>query len=516
MTGAPQGLLLEVRHLSKSFGGARALDGASLEVAPGEVHGLLGENGSGKSTLIKILAGYHAPDGGTVSLRGEPVRLPLPAGQFRRLGMQFVHQDLGVVPSLTVLENLRVGALAAPKNRWFIGWARERAQACEVFSRYDLDLDPAARVADLQPVERALLAIVRAVEDLRLAMSGAWSGRALLFLDEPTAFLPTDHVRRLFDLIRQVVATGASVVLVSHDLEEVLEITDRVTVLRNGQTAGTVTTRETTQNRLVELIIGQQLGPATGAHQGPPTGRTLVRVSDLQGIRLRTTCLSVRACEVVGITGLLGAGYEEIPYLLFGAQRCTSGRLESGDQTVDLTTLTPAKAMAARIALIPADRQAEGSVGSLTLTDNLTLPVLSGYFSALRLLRGRMEHDAASLMQRFDVRPPEPRLQYSALSGGNQQKALLAKWLQIRPRLLLLHEPTQGVDVGARENILSLIRESATEQSAVICASSDYEQLASVCDRVLIFARGAVVAELSGGDVTKERITERCLMSATA
>lgn len=515
MTDAPEDPLLEVRHLSKTFGGARALDDVSLDVAAGEVHGLLGENGSGKSTLIKILAGYHAPDAGTVRLRGEPVRLPLPPGQFRKLGMQFVHQDLGVVPSLTVLENLRVGALAAPSNRLFIRWGRERAEAREVFRRYDLDLDPTARVADLQPVERALLAIVRAVEDVRLAMRGAAGGRALLLLDEPTAFLPTDHVRRLFELIRQVVATGASVVFVSHDLEEVLEITDRVTVLRNGRTAGTVTTAETTQDRLVQLIIGQQLGGAA-THQGRPADETLVRVSDLQGVRLGRTALNVRAREVVGITGLLGAGYEEIPYLLFGAQRCVSGRLDIGGRSIDLTTLSPAKAMAARIALIPADRQAEGSVGSLAVTDNLTLPVLPGYFRALRLLRGRMERDAGGLMERFDVRPPEPRLPYSALSGGNQQKALLAKWLQMRPRLLLLHEPTQGVDVGARQNILSLIREAATGESVVICASSDYEQLASLCDRVLIFARGAVIAELTGEDVTKERITERCLMSATA
>jgi ribose transport system ATP-binding protein len=239
-----------------------------------------------------------------------------------------------------------------------------------------------------------------------------------------------------------------------------------------------------------------------------------VRIRNLEGLRLQSTTLDVQAGEVVGLTGLLGAGYEEIPYLLFGAQKCTAGQLVIGEQTTDLRSMTPSAAIDAGIALIPADRQRDGSVGSLSITDNITLPVLSRYFRKLLLLRGRMVRDARRLMGLVDVRPAEPLMTYSALSGGNQQKVLLAKWLQTKPRLLLLHEPTQGVDVGARQKILTLVRESVAEGTVVMCASSDYEQIAMLCDRVLVFARGRLVQELSGDDVTKERITEQCLKSA--
>jgi ribose transport system ATP-binding protein len=506
--------VLTIRHLSKAFGGAQALTDVSLEVLPGEVHGLLGENGSGKSTLIKILAGYHAPDAGEVEVRDIPLRLPLAPGQFRKLGMEFVHQDLGLISGLTALENLRIGEFAAPKNRFYFPWKRERVKARETFGRYGLDLDPMARVGDLQPVERALLAIVRAVEGMREGMTEAHTDHGMLFLDEPTAFLPKDQIDKLFALVRQIVKTKASVVFVSHDLDEVREITDRVTVLRNGHWVGTVATATTSHDELVHLIIGQDLLSLDAAPHDLRDKQPVVRIRNLEGLRLQSTTLDVQAGEVVGLTGLLGAGYEEIPYLLFGAQKCTAGQLVIGEQTTDLRSMTPSAAIDVGIALIPADRQRDGSVGSLSITDNITLPVLSRYFRKLLLLRGRMVRDARRLMGLVDVRPAEPLMTYSALSGGNQQKVLLAKWLQTKPRLLLLHEPTQGVDVGARQKILTLVREAVAEGTVVMCASSDYEQIAMLCDRVLVFARGRLVQELSGDDVTKERITEQCLKSA--
>ncbi len=505
--------LLTIRHLSKAFGGAKALTDVSFDVLPGEVHGLLGENGSGKSTLIKILAGYHSPDSGDVEVRGIPVRLPLAPGQFRKLGMEFVHQDLGLILSLSVLENLRIGVLAAPKNPLYFPWKRERAKALKTFERYGLDLDPNARVGDLLPVERALLAIVRAVEGMRDAMVEARTDQGLLFLDEPTAFLPKDQVEKLWALVREIVKTSASVVFVSHDLNEVLQITDRVTVLRNGRQVGTVTTAATSHDELVHLIIGQMLLSLDVAHDDLRARQPVVRIRGLEGSRLRKTALEVHESEVVGLTGLLGAGYEEIPYLIFGAQKCVAGHLIIDEQSTDLTSMTPSKAMHAGIGLIPADRQRDGSVGSLSITDNISLPVLSHYFRKLLLLRGRMVRDARRLIARVDVRPAEPLMTYSALSGGNQQKVLLAKWLQTKPRLLLLHEPTQGVDIGARQKILTLVRESVAEGAVVLCASSDYEQIALLCDRVLVFAGGVLVQELSGSEVTTERITEQCLKS---
>ena len=251
--------VVELRNLSKTFGGSQALKGVDLTILPGEVHGLLGENGSGKSTLIKILNGFHAPDpGASLTVSGVEVSLPLAPGQFRELGLSFVHQDLGLVLELTVLENLRVGELIASRAHW-ISWRRERARARELFARYNVDLDPRKLVNELTPTERALLAIVRAVEEIRETQRSHGDERGLLILDEPTVFLPQEGTERLFQIVRDIVKSGdASVLFVSHDLDEVLQVTDRVTVLRDGSLQGTVDTKTTSEAQLVEMIIGRR------------------------------------------------------------------------------------------------------------------------------------------------------------------------------------------------------------------------------------------------------------------
>ena len=505
--------LLQIRGLSKAFGGTKALVDVDLEILPGEVRGLLGENGSGKSTLIKILAGFHAPDAGELEVRGVPVKLPLPPGEFRRLGMAFVHQDLGLIPSLTVLENLRVGAFAAAGRRLYISWKRERQRAAETFRRYGVTLDPAAKVQELTPVDRAMLAIIRAMEDMtrELAVTGLRHG--LLLLDEPTAFLPKDRVDALFALIRQVAARGASVVLVSHDLEEVRRITDRITVLRSGRNVGTVATRDTGVDELVRLIVGRGLEALGARDSDRVDDGVAATVDQLVGGAVQGVTLQVRAGEVLGLTGLLGSGFEDVAYLLYGARPARSGRLALAGRTISLAGMTPRTAIQAGLALIPADRLHDGSIGSLPALDNLMIPTVARYSAKGVLRRRAMLGDSRRLMDRFDIRPRDPTLPYASFSGGNQQKALLAKWLQTHPKLLLVHEPTVGVDVGARLNIIALIRESAKAGTAVLCASADHEQLAQLCDRVLVFARGRVVQELRGDDVTSERITEQCLRS---
>jgi ribose transport system ATP-binding protein len=504
---------LQVRRLSKQFGGVRALDDVTLTVLPGEVHGLLGQNGSGKSTLIKILAGYHAPSaGGELFVNGLEVKLPLAPGEARELGISFVHQDLGLFPSLTALENLRAAAFVAPKRRWYISWRRELRTSRESLARFGVDVDLEARVADLAPVDRARLAIVRAIETLEAAAAG--SGRAgggLLVLDEPTAFLPRARIDQLFALVRKVVAEGASVLFVSHDLDEVREITDRVTVLRDGRVHGTVATSEATTEVLVEMIIGRSLASETIEHRSnEEVGAAQLAIESVSGGSLDRASLELRAGEVLGLTGLIGSGFEDVPYLVYGSRRGASGMLVMGRQAHDLAGMTPARARRLGIALVPADRQADGVIGSLAVIDNVMQPVLGSY-GRLRLALRRMLSDSRTLLRRFGVRPPEPNAAFQELSGGNQQKALLAKWLQTAPALLFLHEPTQGVDVGAREQILGLIRAAARDGAAVVCASTDHEQLANVCDRVLVFHRGRVAGELSGLALTKQRIAERTL-----
>lgn len=500
---------LVARGISKSFGGTRALDNVGLTVLPGEVHGLLGENGSGKSTLIRILAGYHAPDsGGELEVGGRPVGLPLRPGEPRRLGLSFVHQDLGLIPSLSVLENLRLGELAVGRGLR-ISWSSERRRAREAFARYGLELDPRTRVADLEPLERALLAIVRAAEEMR-------TSGGLLVLDEPTAFLPRAETEQLLSLVRELAASGDSVLFVSHDLEEVESVTDRVTVLRDGRSLDTVSTREVAMQDLVELILGRRLDAWRPARGEPLEEEAAVSIAELSGESVRGVSFDVRRGEVLGLTGLAGSGFEEVLPLLCGARPASGGRLVVAGASHDVTRLTPDTALRAGIALLPADRHRDGGVGSLSVADNVTLPVIGRYAARGRLRRKRLLRDAAALLAKFDVRPRNPRLLYQALSGGNQQKALIAKWLSTTPRLLLLDEPTRGVDVGARLQIFALIRDAARAGASVLCASSDYEQLSEICDRVLVLSGGSVVSLLVGDNLATERIAEACYRTRAA
>ncbi|MSO65892.1 MAG: sugar ABC transporter ATP-binding protein [Alphaproteobacteria bacterium] len=512
-TGTPKSGVpaLAFRHLSKSFGGARALDDVDFSVLPGEVHGLLGQNGSGKSTLIKILAGYHDPDAGELSIYGERVSLPLVPGEYRRYGLGFVHQNLGLVPSLTVLENLIASDLAT-RGRWYIDWQREAEQARQTFARFRLDLDPDATLGALPQVQQALLAIVRAFEDIR-AGAERRGHPGILVLDEPTPFLPREGVERLFELIRDIVAHGASVIFVSHDVDEVMEITDRASVLRDGKLAGVITTPRAQRGDFIEKIIGRRVELFESEKLDRSTAGVAVRIQGLSGGAVEDVSVDIHRGEVVGFTGLIGSGYEQIPYLLIGAQRAIAGRLHFGGKELAVSQLTPFWAKQLGLALLPGDRQNASGVGTLPIDDNVTLPVLDWFRRGMGLKRRAMTREARALGEAYEVRPNRPEQNLESLSGGNQQKVLLAKWLQASPALLLLDEPTQGVDVGARQAVFKAIRAAAEQGTAVICCSSDHEQLAQICDRVLILARGRVIQELSGNQVRKDLITEQCYRS---
>jgi ribose transport system ATP-binding protein len=502
---------LRLWDLSKTFGGQKALDKASLEIASCEVHGLLGQNGCGKSTLIKILAGFHAPDPGSrLEIDGADVPLPLAPGEFRKHRISFVHQHLGLIPSLTVLENLLLGRLAE-RDAWAINWVAERRAAKQLFADYAIDLDPEARVADITPVERALLAIVRAITEMN---EEGGAGAGLLVLDEPTPFLPKRDVDRLFQLVRAVVAKGASVVFVSHDVDEVMEITDRATVLRDGKVAATIDTRAATKADFIEAIVGRKLAAITPPAPLLARGPSHAVVHNLSGGTIEGFSLDLAAGEVVGVTGLIGSGYDEIPYLIYGARAARGGTLDIGGRGVELSRITPHEAIRHGVVLVPADRANAGVIGPLPVDDNVTMPTLALRFRQWMLRRRAMTTEAAEMGRRFEVRPADPTMLMASLSGGNQQKVVLAKWLQMAPRLILLDEPTQGVDIGARQTVFRHIANAASAGAAVLCASSDYEQLAAICSRVLIFAAGQVVAILEGAEISKEAIAERSLGGA--
>jgi ribose transport system ATP-binding protein len=502
--------LIELRDVSKAFGGARALIDVDLCIEPGEVHGLLGQNGSGKSTLLKVLSGFHEPDAGALRVRGVPVELPLAPGAFRALGFAFVHQDLALVPGLSVTENLIVSRLAG-RGRTRVNWRRENAAALRLLERYGLEgIDPKAPVATLTQMQRALVAVVRAVEELRA--DGHGSG--LLVLDEPTAFLPRVGIERLFALVRETVRGGGSVLFVTHDLDEVREVCDRVTVLRDGRRAGSVEVAATGVDELVEMIIGHRLERRAAEARPLAGGEVALRASAIAGGILRGVDLEARRGEVLGVTGLLGSGFEELVHVLFGA-RDGSGTLELDGATLDVAALSPRRAISLGIGFVPADRPLEAAIGSLSVADNVTMTTLPAHRGRFGLSRASLRTTAAEIGERHGVTPNRPELPLQSLSGGNQQKAVLGKWLRIDPPVLLLDQPTQGVDVGAREQIFAAVRAAAGRGTAVVCASADYEELAGLCDRVLVLARGTVVRELSGEELTKERIAEQVLTSTS-
>jgi len=510
--------VLQARHISKSFGATRALDDAAIDVAHGEIHGLIGENGSGKSTLIKILAGYHAPDpGGELAIGDRPVRLPLRPGQPRELGLRFVHQNLGLIRSLSVVENLMLEELTAARRRP-ISWSRERRRARDTFARLGVDLDPRAMVGDLSPAGRAQLSTVRALAGTAIAGEGQLTPVRLLVLDETAAYLAAPERERFFALIRTVAASGVSVLLVSHDLGEARAISDRITVLRNGRNVATVAAAAVQTHELVELVASQHVS-------SPPIKRRARRadgavteelahpicMTGLVGDSVAGVSLKLHPGEILGLTGSPGSGFEEVPYLIFGVGRCAAGKLKI-DHEHDLTAMTPARALSAGIALLPGDRQRDGVVDSLTVEANISLPVLDRHVRGLRLRKRELTENTRRLLAEFQVRPNTPGAAMETLSGGNQQKVLLAKWIQLAPALLLLHEPTRGVDVGARREIFATLRGLARRGAAVMCASGDYEELAALCDRVLVFSEGVPVRTLIEDEISVARIAAACLI----
>ncbi|MEU2349399.1 sugar ABC transporter ATP-binding protein [Modestobacter sp. NPDC049651] len=505
---------LELRHITQHFGAFRALSDVSVRIDQGEIVGLLGENGCGKSTLVKVLAGVNHPDpGGELLVDGQPVDLPLAPGQFRDLGLSFVHQDLGLARTLTVTENLMVGQTGAASSRRPINWRAQRARTRALLRSYGVDVEPDAIINQLPPVGQALVAIVRAAEELKAYRERSEVARSILFLDEPTVFLPEGEVAFLFALVRRVVADGASVVFISHDLAAVRELCDRVVVLRDGQLAGGAAISDVDDQQLVDMIVGPASGKLVGlAHRRSSdvdiaTLEPRVAVEGLRGGRAVDVTFSVRPTEVVGLAGLLGSGAEEVPYLLFGAHRSTAGTLTLDGERLRVPSLDPTSAVRHRIALVPADRRRDGVAPTLSVGENATILVNDSYTRLGRLQGGRLRGLVKRMVETFDVRPRNPDVLMGNLSGGNAQKVVLAKWLEIEPRLLLLHEPTQGVDVAARAEIYRLVREATARGTTTVWVSSDFEELATVCDRVLVVADGAVRAELVDGEITEEAIS---------
>lgn len=490
-------------RLSKAFSGRTVLEGVDIEIHPGEVHALLGQNGSGKSTLIKILSGYHQPEpGGSLWIRGERVRLPLRPGDPHRLGLSFVHQGFGLIESATVLENLRLGGYATG-HVFRISWRDERKRARQELARLGITADPETPVWCLQEVDRALITIARSLDLL------AGHTHGLLVLDEPTASLPRDGVDVLFAAIRKVAEMQHGVLFVTHRLDEVFAICDRASILRDGKLVHVADVSQLSEDEVITKIVGTSLDRLYPTPQKTRATKVLA-VRGLSGAGIEKTSFELRQGEILGLTGLHGMGYATVPYLLVGAERAESGELIIGSRRHELRRMSPARASMLRVALLPANRQRLGGSASATVTENVTLCTLRKYFVHGFLRRKQERRRVAQLLTAFQVSPPEPERTFATLSGGNQQKALLAKWFETEPTVLLLDEPAQGVDVGARAHIFHRLRDAAQGGLSMIIASVEYEDLAHLCDRVLVFRNGRVVSELHRKELTADRIVEQC------
>jgi ribose transport system ATP-binding protein len=521
-TGAPA---LEARNLAKTFGAFLALKGVDLTVNAGEVVALLGENGSGKSTLVKILSGYHEPEpGGELRMNGVDVPLPVPLGEAREVGLSFVYQDLGLANDLQVVENLFVGnrvthGLASAAR---INWRAERARAREIFERYEVNLDPSAQVGRMRPTSQALLAIVRAAHELHEYRERQGQTGGVLVLDEPTVFLPEHEKVFLFDLVRRVSAEGYGVLFVSHDMTAVREIANRAVVLRDGAKVGDVIVKDASDADLIELVSGHRLDRATieqatthsSGATSESTGPVVLSAKDVSGRRVRGMTFDLHAGEILGVAGLLGAGSEDLPYVLFGDVPGSSGAVTIGGWSGDVSDMTPSKSMKLGVALVPADRKQQGAVADLPVSLNMLSLSLKNFMQGGFLRLDKLLDVANERTEANDVRPRDASLNMSALSGGNQQKVVLARWLEQGPRVLLLHEPTQGVDVATRHQIYELMRARAAAGVAILWVSTDFDELATVSHRILLCA-GGVIAGPMASPYSRDRITSE-VYSATA
>ena len=494
MPTGQDGAGVEMVGISKVFGGIRAVDDVSFSVRPGEVHALLGENGAGKSTLMKILAGAHQATTGEIRVGVERVTIASPHDS-RALGIGIIYQELALAPELTVAENIFLGELPVLVN------ARQlRARARVLLEELGFAIDPGALVGTLP------LAFQQAVE-----IAKAMSRRVrILILDEPTAVLAPPEVERLLDVVKGLSRRGVSVIYISHRLDEIFRIADQITVLKDGRTVGTYPAAEMNEHRLIALMVGRE-----AAQLFPKVARTvgeeLLRVENVCAAGLvKDVSFSLRAGEVLGIAGLIGSGRTELARAIFGADRMQSGTVSVAGRRVHIRT--PRQGVAAGIGLVPEDRKSQGLVLPLPIRQNITFTYLSRFTNWLGMLRRAAERVAVDrVAARTTIRAHNLELPVSSLSGGNQQKVVLAKWLDAGCRVIILDEPTRGVDVGARSEIYGLIEALAAGGLGVIIISSDLIEVIGASDRILVMSGGRISGSLSRNEFSEARIMQLAL-----
>ena len=485
--------VLEMRNVTKRFPGVTALDAVRLEVRPGEVHALVGENGAGKSTLMKILAGAQPMDEGEILLDGAPVRIRTPHDA-QALGVSMIHQEFNLVPRLSVAENIFLGRLPSRGLPRRVDWRRVRAGAAAVLARIGADIDPRRPVGELSIAQRQMVEIAKALT----------VNARILVMDEPSATLTDHELRALFRLIRELRRQDIAVIYISHRLEELFEIADRVTVMRDGAWVGTHDLCDLTREDIIQKMVGRELAseyPVRARPRGPERLRVegLSRPGAFQDVSF-----PLHAGEILGLTGLVGAGRTEVARAVFGADRADAGAVFLDGAPVRIRS--PRDAVRLGIALLTEDRKGQGLVLNMSVRENVTLSNLGALGPGPLLLPGRERAPAERLSRELQVKTPSIEQAARFLSGGNQQKVVLAKWLFTGARVLIFDEPTRGVDVGAKAEIYRLIDRLAADGAAVLVISSELPEILGVCDRILVMHEGRLRGELPRKGTTQEDI----------
>ncbi len=483
--------IFQLQHISKSFGGVHALQDVHFDIVPGEVHALLGENGAGKSTLIKIITGVHQPDSGELLLEGRPIRFAS-TREAQEHGIAAIYQEPSLFPDLDIAENILVGR--QPMGRWGVDWKRMYQDASALLQRLGMSLDPRTKARELSVAQQQVVEIARALS----------INAKVLIMDEPTSSLTQREVEELFTIVRQLRASGTAIVFISHRLEELFALADRVTTLRDGRYVDTRALADVTTADLIRMMVGRTLDELFPKQAVEP-GEVVLEVEGL-GIAggFSDVSFELRRGEILGMAGLIGAGRTNVARALFGVEPATVGTIKIDGKAVSINS--PSQAMALGIGYVPEDRKEHGLVLQMSIADNVTLPVLAD-FATMGWIDTRGEATAAAAASRqLEVKMTSVEQTAGQLSGGNQQKVVLAKWLGTRPRVLILDEPTRGIDVGTKAAVHALMSSLAAQGMAILMISSELPEVLGMSDRILVMREGRLTGQFSRAEANQENL----------
>ncbi|TZF84135.1 sugar ABC transporter ATP-binding protein [Pedobacter sp. BS3] len=482
---------VELSNISKSFGGVAALKDVTLKALPGEIHALMGENGAGKSTLMKILSGAHQKDGGRIAIDGEEVHIKN-THDSKKLGIGIIYQEFSLVPELSVAENVFLNRLS--EHGVWMKWNSLKKEAAELIQSIGFNINPSAKVANLSIAQQQIVEIAKALSEKV----------KVLILDEPSAVLGPNEVQKLFDILLKLKKEGVTIIYISHHLSEIFQIADRVTVLKDGKSSESLNVAETDRDAIIKLMLGRSLD-AMFPPRKPVIGNEVLRVEHIQSDKVKDVSLTVKAGEVLGIAGLVGSGRTEVVRAIFAADKKQKGSVFLHGRKVRLRN--PHQAVEKGIGMVPEDRKQQGVILSLSIKQNISLANLAGVTGKLGFIRSNKESaHVQQLIKKLLIKTQHEDIPAGQLSGGNQQKVVLAKWFNRDCHVIIIDEPTRGVDVGAKTEIYNLINELAGRGVAILVISSETAELMGICDRILVMRDGQVHGELEKHEFTEEHI----------